>query len=159
MSPRTAEFVSISSNQSATSRPNTTLTPASSLYSTHISEATVSIGGTFQVPEFVTKPSPDIDQEDLAYLAARGVFDLPSTAALRKIFQCYLDYVYPLLPILDIHDLLHAVYGHNSQVSLPLLYGIMLAASAFVDEDTLDQTGYQSLFEWRSSLSRKLRVS
>lgn len=111
------------------------------------------------MPEFVTKPSPDIDQEDLAYLAARGVFDLPPTAALRKIFQCYLDYVYPLLPILDIHDLLHAVYGHASQVSLPLLYGIMLAASAFVDENTLDQTGYRSLFEWRSSLRRKLRVS
>lgn len=159
MSPGTPEIVPITPNPSADTRSHAVLTPASSLLSTHLGEATGSIGGTIQVPEFVTKPSLDIDQEDLAYLAARGVFDLPPTVTLHKILQCYLDYVYPLLPILDIHNLFHAVYGHTSRISLPLLYGIMLAASAFVDENTLAQTGYQSLFEWRSSLRRKLRVS
>lgn len=99
-----------------------------------------------------------MDPEDLAYLAARGVFDLPPAPLLRSIFECFLNYVYPLLPILDIHDLLHSVHGHTSRVSLPLLYGIMLAASAFVDQNTLDQTGQQSRFAWRSSLGRKLRV-
>ncbi|KEF60666.1 uncharacterized protein A1O9_02227 [Exophiala aquamarina CBS 119918] len=158
MSPRTADFASNTATTSATTRSNSALTPGPSRLSTHFGEATSTSHGTFQVPDFVAKPSKDVDPEDLAHLAAQGVFDLPPAPFLRIIFECFLNYVYPLLPILDICDLLHSLYGHTSRVSLPLLYGIMLAASAFVDQSTLDQTGHQSRFAWRSSLGRKLRL-
>lgn len=143
----------------ATGELHTGLTPASSLSSSKFDRTTSNTDIASPLPELVTKPSPGIDPETLAYLTSRGVFDLPPASSLHNIFECFINYVYPLLPILDLPSLLEDLHGPAPQISLPLLYGIMLAASAFVNQGTLDQIGYRSRFEWRSSLGRKLQVS
>lgn len=143
----------------ATGGLQTGLTPNSSLSSPKFDRTIYNADNASPLPELVTKPSPGIDPETLAYLTSRGVFDLPPASSIHNILECFINYVYPLLPILDLSSLLEDFYGPAPQISLPLLYGIMLAASAFVHQGTLDQTGYRSRFEWRSSLGQKLQVS
>lgn len=159
VSPDTVEFAPVARQPAEASEAHTGLTHSSSLSSLRFDHATSNNRSASPLPELVIKPSPGLDPEALSYLTSMGVFDLPPPAVVRDVLECFINYVYPLLPILDLHSLLEELYGSAPQISLLLLYGILLAGSGFTHQDTVEQAGYPSRFEWRSRLGRKLRVS
>jgi len=102
----------------------------------------------------------DIDTEDISYLASRGVFELPQTDLRNALLRSFVEYVYPLMPIVDFHDLLHIVASDGSagRISLLLLYAVMLAGSTHVDANYILRAGYRTRSAFRKRIAKKLRV-
>lgn len=73
--------------------------------------------------------------DDLEYLRAKGVFQLPSPAMRYKLLEGYFNLVHPCLPILDRAAILDSVQMTNgsSKISLLLFRCIMLSARLFLD--------------------------
>ncbi|KAK5051912.1 hypothetical protein LTR84_002715 [Exophiala bonariae] len=158
-SPERVGFIPIAHQPLVGAEAHIGFTPSSTLSSAGLDRSTSNNKRHSPLPELAIKPSPSIDPEDLAYLTSTGVFNLPPPSVVRDLLGCFINYVYPLLPILDIQSLLEELDGPSPQINLPLLYGIMLAASGFAPQDTVEQAGFRSRFEWRKGLGRKLQVS
>ncbi len=87
---------------------------------------------------------------------------LPNLELQNALFKAYAEYVYPYMPLLDLHDFLNIVHhadGLAGQVSLFLYQAIMFAGTAFVDEKHLKDAGYPSRRAARRSFFQKTRVS
>jgi len=100
-----------------------------------------------QLPAFVRPLPSKISPEDVQYLALKGALTLPNITLQNALFQCYIEYVYPYMPLIDLHDFLSIVDrrdGVNGQTSLLLYQSIMFSATAFVDMRHLREAGFPS---------------
>ncbi|KAG7102833.1 Cutinase transcription factor 1 beta like protein [Verticillium longisporum] len=95
-----------------------------------------------QLPAFV-KPLPArIASEDVKYLHTKGALSLPPLPLQTALFQAYVEYVHPYMPLLDLREFLGAVNARDGlcgQVSLFLYQAIMFAATAFTQTQTQTQ--------------------
>lgn len=69
-----------------------------------------------------------LSTEDLNYLRAKGVFNLPSTSTRDALITCYFHHVHPFAPILDVDEFI-AEY-EKGRASLLLLWSMFLAAAS-----------------------------
>lgn len=107
-------------------------------------------------------PAPEgIPLDDLTLLAARGVFKLPESQLQNELLRKYAEYVHPLLPLLDLEELLKAVFSGEEQyrVSLMLFYAIMSAGAAFVDLQVIRAAGFPDRKVARKVFFQRAKVS
>lgn len=114
-----------------------------------------------QLPAFVRPLPPKIAPEDVQYLAIKGALTLPNIALQNALLQCYIEYVYPYMPLIDLHHFLSIVDrrdGANGQTSLLLYQSIMFSATAFVDMKHLREAGYATRKAARKAFFQKTRL-
>ena len=115
----------------------------------------------FPLPNYI-KPLPQrIRPDAIQYLRSRGGLSLPGTHLRNELIRCYIDYVHPYMPLLDLHEFFCAIDqkpGENSKVSLLLFQAVMFASVAFVDMTLLRDNGYTSLKGARKTFYDKTRV-
>jgi hypothetical protein len=114
-----------------------------------------------QLPAFVRPLPSKISPEDVQYLALKGALTLPNITLQNALLQCYIEYVYPYMPLIDLHDFLSIVDrrdGVNGQTSLLLYQSIMFSATAFVDMRHLREAGFPSRKAARKAFFQKTRV-
>lgn len=108
------------------------------------------------------RPLPSkIAPDDVQYLALKGALTLPNITLQNALLQCYIEYVYPYMPLIDLHNFLSIVDrrdGVNGQTSLLLYQSIMFSATAFVDMKHLREAGFQSRKAARKAFFQKTRV-
>mgnify|MGYP006976759349 CR=1 FL=1 len=113
-------------------------------------------------PAFI-KPIPDrISAEDRVYLLQKGVFVMPHVRLQNALLRAFVEYVYPYMPLLELHEFLKAINdrtGASGKVSLFLYHAVMFSATAFVDETLLKEAGYASRREARRVFFSRTRVS
>jgi hypothetical protein len=114
----------------------------------------------FNLPRYVHPTPPGIAVEDIVLLTNRGVFELPHLELQNELLQKYAEYVHPLLPLLDLHELLKAVYSGDDHVkiSLMLLYAILSAAASFADLHVLIAAGFPDRKTARKAFFQKAKV-
>lgn len=115
-----------------------------------------------QLPAFVRPLPAKIAPEDVQYLAVKGALTLPKITLQNALLRCYIEYVYPFMPLIDLHDFLSIVDrrdGINGQTSLLLYQSIMFSAVAFVDIKHLREAGFSSRKAARKAFFQKTRVS
>lgn len=115
-----------------------------------------------QLPAFLRPLPSKIAAEDFQYLALKGALALPSIALQNALLQCYVEYVYPYMPLIDLHPFLSIVDrrdGVNGQTSLLLYQSIMFSAMAFVDIKHLRAAGFSSRKVARKAFVQKTKVS
>lgn len=115
-----------------------------------------------QLPAFVRPLPAKIAPEDVQYLVIKGALTLPDIPLQNALLQCYIEYVYPYMPLIDLHNFLSVVDrrdGVNGQTSLLLYQSIMFSAVAFVDMKHLREAGYSSRKAARKAFFQKTRVS
>jgi len=141
-------------------RSDVLITPAPTQLSPKFADNFLGAHEFHQLPSFVMPLPLDIDTEDISYLASRGVFELPQTDLRNALLRSFVEYVYPLMPIVDFHDLLHIVASDGSagRISLLLLYAVMLAGSTHVDANYILRAGYRTRSAFRKRIAKKLRV-
>lgn len=109
------------------------------------------------------RPLPSkIAPEDVQYLGVKGALTLPNVTLQNALLQCYVEYVYPYMPLIDLHNFLSIVDrrdGVNGQTSLLLYQSIMFSATAFVDMKHLREAGFSSRKAARKAFFQKTRVS
>ncbi|GKZ71539.1 hypothetical protein AnigIFM50267_007580 [Aspergillus niger] len=101
-----------------------------------------------QSKEDLTKPDrmfrtrlPAVSGEDNEYLLRKGALLLLPPALRNELLAAYVNYVHPLLPILDLGDFLsQVIVGDDAQFKSPLLYqAVMFAGSIFAQRDGTDE--------------------
>jgi hypothetical protein len=97
-----------------------------------------------RLPKFIREPPPWLQSEDLALLAKKGAFEIPETDLRAEIIRCYICYVHPGMPLIDLPGLLLAIYSDdiNCQLSLLLFQAVIFAGAAFVDMHYLQELGF-----------------
>ncbi|KAG6117480.1 Cutinase transcription factor 1 beta [Claviceps humidiphila] len=114
-----------------------------------------------QLPAFVRPLPAKIAPEDVQYLVIKGALTLPDIPLQNALLQCYIEYVYPYMPLIDLHNFLSVVDrrdGVNGQTSLLLYQSIMFSAVAFVDMKHLREAGYSSRKAARKAFFQKTRL-
>ena len=98
------------------------------------------------LPRYVRPVPQSIMSEDLAYLNQRGAFMIPETSLRNELLRCYVQFVHPYLPLLDLQEFLATVEKNdpNDTLSLLLFQAVMFAATGFVDMRYLLAQGYDS---------------
>ncbi|KAG6006251.1 Cutinase transcription factor 1 beta [Claviceps maximensis] len=114
-----------------------------------------------QLPAFVRPLPAKIAPEDVQFLAVKGALTLPNITLQNALLHCYIEYVYPFMPLIDLHDFLSIVDrrdGLNGQTSLLLYQSIMFSAVAFVDIKYLREAGFSSRKAARKAFFQKTRL-
>ena len=98
------------------------------------------------LPRYVRPASQSIMSEDLAYLNQRGAFIIPETSLRNELLRCYVQYVHPFLPLLDLQDFLATIEKNDptDTLSLLLFQAVMFAGTGFIDMRYLLAQGYDS---------------
>lgn len=112
------------------------------------------------VPDFIADCSAQLDKDDYAFLKAKGVWELPPLNVLVSAIQGFVDYIYPLTPLIDLQKELEAIAsnGASGKISLFLLYAIMLAGIPFMDSSQLQSAGYSTRSAFSKTINQKVRV-
>ena len=108
-------------------------------------------------------PIPDrLPSEEVDYLVKKGSFDIPDLEFRNALLRSYIDFVHPLMPLIDLEPLLISLEdseGRSGQVSLLLFQACMFAGSAHVDIKPLRRLGFLTRKAARKALYQKVKVS
>lgn len=112
------------------------------------------------VPNFIADCSSRLDMDSYAFLKAKGVWELPPLNVLASAIQGFVDYIYPLTPLIDLQKELEAIAsdGASGKISLSLLYGLTLAGIPFMASSQLQSAGYSTRSAFSKTINRRLRV-
>ncbi|OAP65107.1 hypothetical protein AYL99_01079 [Fonsecaea erecta] len=111
------------------------------------------------LPAFI-KPFPDtLQSEDWQYLCAKKCFDFPHPDFERVILQRFAEFVHPLLPVVDVPDVVAAIAGESpTKISLLLYHTLIGAGLAATELDEIKRYGYESKAAARNSFYSKAKV-
>ena len=113
------------------------------------------------LPAFIRPLPAKIGAEDVAYLHAKGALTLPSIPLQNALLRCYVEYVHPYMPLVDLNEFLTAINSRDGlcgQISLFLYHSVMFSASAFVESKHLKDAGYTSRKAARKAFFYKSRL-
>lgn len=103
----------------------------------------------------------DVSQESEEYLQLKGALRIVPIELRNKLLGAYIKYVHPLLPIIDLQwFLLNVMVEDETRFVSPLLYqAVMLAGSAFIEQETAISAGFSSRKALRRTLFGRAKVS
>lgn len=107
------------------------------------------------------KPLPArIGPHEVVYLTNKGALAIPALPLRNALLKCFVEFVYPYMPLLDVHDLIDSVDRTDgaNQISLLLFQAIMFSGIAMVDVKLLRAAGYATRREARRDFFQKTRV-
>ncbi|RYP85408.1 hypothetical protein DL769_000961 [Monosporascus sp. CRB-8-3] len=113
------------------------------------------------LPGFIRPLPAKIAAEDVAYLNTKGALTLPTIPLQNALLRCYIEYVHPYMPLIDLNEFLTAVNARDGlcgQISLFLYQAIMFSATAFVESKFLKDAGYSSRKAARKASFYKARL-
>ncbi|RYP76216.1 hypothetical protein DL770_007258 [Monosporascus sp. CRB-9-2] len=113
------------------------------------------------LPAFIRPLPAKIAAEDVAYLNTKGALTLPTIPLQNALLRCYIEYVHPYMPLIDLSEFLTAVNARDGlcgQISLFLYQTIMFSATAFVESKFLQDAGYSSRKAARKASFYKARL-
>ncbi|RYO79364.1 hypothetical protein DL766_008214 [Monosporascus sp. MC13-8B] len=113
------------------------------------------------LPGFIRPLPAKIAAEDVAYLSTKGALTLPTIPLQNALLRCYIEYVHPYMPLIDLNEFLTAVNSRDGlcgQISLLLYQAIMFSATAFVESKFLKDAGYPSRKAARKASFYKARL-
>ncbi|KAL4864355.1 hypothetical protein BDV12DRAFT_176357 [Aspergillus spectabilis] len=111
------------------------------------------------LPLFIRK-LPSLLDEDVDYLARKGVFDLPYERLQNELLKTFVLHVHPYLPVLNLPAFLETIANNDdhSPISLLLFYAVMFSSIAFIDPEHIHRAGYPSRRAARREFFQKARV-
>lgn len=112
------------------------------------------------LPKYVPAIHNRVLAEDIEYLQKKGAFLIPDTNLKNELLRCYVQYVHPYLPLLELDDFLGAIGKDDgtTTVSLLLFQAVMFAATAYIDMRYLTAQGYDSRKAARKAFFQRVKL-
>jgi len=112
------------------------------------------------LPPYIQSIPPRIMREDLEYLQRKGAFLIPEIGFRNELLRCYVQYVHPYLPIVDLKDLLTTIEKNqpSDTISLLLFQAVMFAGTAYIDMRYLVAQGYVTRKAARKAFFQKVKL-
>jgi len=113
-----------------------------------------------QLPAWVKPPSANLDPDDVEYLWKAGALTVPDTALRNEFLTCFIEWVYPWTPMVNLKDVLQVISkdGNAGQLSLLVVQAIMFAGAGFANFSLLQQAGFETRKEAKKHLFRRVKV-
>ncbi|OAL38193.1 hypothetical protein AYO20_02645 [Fonsecaea nubica] len=134
-------------------------TSLSTAHSLSLADA-LTVKSTIPLPSFI-KPLPAaLLQEDIEYLHWKGAFMIPDLPLQNELLRCYIQYVHPYLPVLDLRSLLSAVEsdGQAGRVSIVTFQAVMFASTPYVSMDLVRPQGISNRRLLRKTFFQRIKV-
>ncbi|RMD41069.1 hypothetical protein DV735_g4014, partial [Chaetothyriales sp. CBS 134920] len=113
-----------------------------------------------RLPQYI-RPVPQHNLDaDLSYLSSRGALQIPDTGLRNELLRCYVQYVHPYLPLLDLHDFILAVDRNDGRnpISMLLFQAVMFAGTGFIDMGYLIAEGFDTRKAARRAFFQKVKL-
>ena len=113
------------------------------------------------LPQFFRPLPRKMDTVDIEYLTRKGALILPPQSLRTELIRCFVQYVYPYMPLLDLHDFLPiALQTEESQgnMSLLLYQAVMFVGASFVNVQHLHAAGFSTRKAARKTFFQRTRV-
>lgn len=109
---------------------------------------------------YISPIPPGITSEDLKYLQKKGAFIIPETRLRNELLRCYVQYVHPYLPLIDLRDFLATIQKNEpaDNLSLLLFQAVMFVATAFIDMSYLTAQGYVTRKAARKAFFHRIKL-
>jgi len=114
-----------------------------------------------QLPAWVKPPSANLDPDDVEYLWKAGALTVPDTALRNEFLTCFIEWVYPWTPMVNLKDVLRTMSkddGNAGQLSLLVVQAIMFAGAGFAKLSLLQQAGFETRKDAKKHLFRRVKV-
>ncbi|KGO71737.1 Transcription factor, fungi [Penicillium italicum] len=114
----------------------------------------------FQLQRTFEARLPNLSQESKEYLQVKGALRIVPEDLRNELLGAYIKYVHPLLPIIDLQwFLLNVMVEDESRFPSPLLHqAVMLAGSAFIEQETAVKAGFSSRKALRKTLYGRAKL-
>ncbi|KAK4553230.1 hypothetical protein LTR86_009760 [Recurvomyces mirabilis] len=115
---------------------------------------------SYHLPNYV-KPLPaKLSADDIMYLEKKGALAIPPVPLRDELLRCYVEFIYPFMPLLDIHNMVRTIDRNDGSqtISLLLFQSIMFAGVASVDMRYLKAAGYDTRRDARRDFFAKTRL-
>ncbi|KAK6371638.1 hypothetical protein LTS17_008890 [Exophiala oligosperma] len=112
------------------------------------------------LPAYIKTVPQRIAMEDLEYLQRKGAFIIPEPGLRNELLRCYVQYVHPFLPLLDLQEFLAIVQRDQptDTASLLLFQAVMFAATAYIDMRYLVAQGYVTRKAARKAFFQRVKL-
>lgn len=112
------------------------------------------------LPQYIKPVPPRIMAEDQDYLRKKGAFIIPDAGFRNELLRCYVQFVHPFLPLIDLREFLAAIEKNEptNTVSLLLFQAVMFAGTAYIDMRYLLAQGYVTRREARKSFFQRIKL-
>lgn len=115
------------------------------------------------LPAFIQPLSKSLDAADIDYLRRKGALQIPDPDLRNEILTCYIQYIHPQLPVLDVSTLRHILIATSSPdiapMSMLLFQAVMFSGIHLIDNPSKEKTGYDTPDELRKAFYMRARVS
>ncbi|KAJ3523036.1 hypothetical protein NM208_g12607 [Fusarium decemcellulare] len=117
-----------------------------------------------QLPHFLQPLPASMSSEDITYLRLKGALTIPGHELCNSSLQAFSHYIFPFMPILDIHTFQEcfstdALFASPSRsISLLVFQAIIFATIPFIETGLLLKAGYASPREARMIHYKRTRV-
>lgn len=114
------------------------------------------------LPDYATPLPCSITKQACHSLRKAGAFDIPNPSVRDELIKNYVEFVHPLLPILDLNHFL-AVFekgrnGSSHGISFLLFQAIMFAATPYESEDSIAREGFRDRREARKTRYERVKL-
>nr|POE47642.1 cutinase transcription factor 1 beta [Quercus suber] len=115
---------------------------------------------TYSLPAYIKPLHNRLTPDDILYLERKGALTLPPDHLRDELLRCYVEFVHPYMPLLDLHDTIHIIDKNDGErsISLLLFQAIMFAGVATVDIRYLKAAGYATRRDARRLFFQKTRL-
>lgn len=113
------------------------------------------------LPKYASPLAPLVSREDCRTLHKEKAFEVPCVEIRDQLLRNYIQYVYPVLPILNLGELLvviHPGYTGTKRVSLLLFQALMFSATVFQTRASIEIEGFRSRREARKTRFERAKL-
>ncbi|RMZ87217.1 hypothetical protein DV736_g5562, partial [Chaetothyriales sp. CBS 134916] len=114
----------------------------------------------FGLPQYLRPMARHILNADLSYLSSRGALQIPHTGLRNELLRCYVQYVHPYLPLLDLQDSIVAIERNDgrNRISMLLFQAVMFAGTGFIDMGYLIAEGFDTRKAARRAFFQRVKL-
>lgn len=112
------------------------------------------------LPAYINPLPSKMTSVDIDYLWAKSALLIPEPPLRNALLQAFIEYIYPYMPLLELHKVLQIINdeGRSGAMSLLLFQSIMFSGTAFVDMESLKRAGHRTRKAARKAFFQRARV-
>ena len=112
------------------------------------------------LPAYINPLPSKMTSVDIDYLWAKSALLIPEPPLRNALLQAFIEYIYPYMPLLELHKVLQIINdeGGSGAMSLLLFQSIMFSGTAFVDMESLKRAGHRTRKAARKAFFQRARV-
>jgi hypothetical protein len=114
------------------------------------------------LPGYIDEISGHVSSQDEQFLWRKGALTLPDDHLRNAFVECFVEYVHPTMPVVDLKEFLGALKDFNDsskpRISCLLFQAVMFSAVSYVDLHILLNAGFASRREARKLFHERAKV-